>query len=317
MAVTDLFSKRMKRERGEVPDVYSYDQLPRPLRVQIIHIWRSTVGRPHCDDFGESNAATDLWGSFRQTLCRERGVFALSKRESGGFADAEMELADYFLKEQSAEFALDVVELVFALVSDKVEEWDYTGGFHGRTQTATDALEELNQRFREHGIGYQVENGKIIRVDSQFEHTEVVKPVLSLLREEDFAGANDEFLKAHEHHRHGRQKECIAECLKAFESTMKVICAQRGWAHDKNATAKALIEACLTNGLLPRHQESYLAGVRQTLESGVPTIRNKTSGHGQGTAVVDVPDFLAAYGLHMTAATIILLVEANKALKQK
>lgn len=30
-----LFSKRQKLERGEVPDVLIYQQLPKPLRVQI------------------------------------------------------------------------------------------------------------------------------------------------------------------------------------------------------------------------------------------------------------------------------------------
>lgn len=38
MAVFDLFSKRRKRERGEGPDVYIYDQIPEPLKVQIVHI---------------------------------------------------------------------------------------------------------------------------------------------------------------------------------------------------------------------------------------------------------------------------------------
>jgi hypothetical protein len=43
-----------------------------------------------------------------------------------------------------------------------------------------------------------------------------------------FDGANEEYLKAHEHYRHRRNKECLTECLteclKAFESTMKIIC---------------------------------------------------------------------------------------------
>lgn len=44
MAIFDLFSKRQKRIRGDVPDVYSYDDLPGPLRVQIVHIWTDTLG---------------------------------------------------------------------------------------------------------------------------------------------------------------------------------------------------------------------------------------------------------------------------------
>jgi len=64
------------------------------------------------------------------------------------------------------------------------------------------AVEELNERFREHGVGYQFEELKIVRVDSQVLHAEVVKPALHLLSESAFSGANADFLKAHEHYRH-------------------------------------------------------------------------------------------------------------------
>jgi len=40
MAILELFSKRQKKLRGEVPDVYQYTDIPNPLRVQIIHIIR-------------------------------------------------------------------------------------------------------------------------------------------------------------------------------------------------------------------------------------------------------------------------------------
>ena len=40
MRFFEIFSKRQKRLRGEVPDVYQYETIPSGLRVQIIHIWR-------------------------------------------------------------------------------------------------------------------------------------------------------------------------------------------------------------------------------------------------------------------------------------
>ena len=36
----NIFSKRQKRLRGEVPDVYQYDVFPNELRVQIVQIWQ-------------------------------------------------------------------------------------------------------------------------------------------------------------------------------------------------------------------------------------------------------------------------------------
>jgi hypothetical protein len=46
VTIFDLYSKRQKKLRGEVPDVYVYDDLPRKLRNQIVHIWLETLGKP-------------------------------------------------------------------------------------------------------------------------------------------------------------------------------------------------------------------------------------------------------------------------------
>ncbi len=34
--ITDIYSKRQKRLRGEFPDVYQYEDIPNELRNQII-----------------------------------------------------------------------------------------------------------------------------------------------------------------------------------------------------------------------------------------------------------------------------------------
>ena len=38
MGVMDIFSKRQRRMRGEVPDVYKYDDLPSGFRTQVVFI---------------------------------------------------------------------------------------------------------------------------------------------------------------------------------------------------------------------------------------------------------------------------------------
>lgn len=296
MAVLDLFSKRQKRLRGEVPDVYVYDELPERLRVQIIQIWTegvSAVTQRH-PEFAEH-----LYEDWVRLLRRKRGTFRLAESRR---SSAPLELANYFAAESDTEAALDVVELVFQFFKNEA------------TAAAQEHIDELNQRFREHGIGYQFEAGQVVRVDSQVLHADAVKPTLHLLSQPGFEGPEQEFLTAHEHHRHGRNKECLVECLKAFESTMKVICGSRGWTASKTAAAKELIAVCFQKGLIPTWMETEFASLRALLESSVPTARNKTAGHGQGSTVQPVPAHLAAYGLHMTASTILFLVEADKAL---
>ena len=103
-----------------------------------------------------------------------------------------------------------------------------------------------------------------------------------LLSTPGYAGAQKEFLTAHEHYRHGRAKEALNESLKALESVMKSICAKRKWAHDANATAGPLLNVLFEKGLIPSFWSTHFSGLRSTLEAGVPTARNKRGGHGQG-----------------------------------
>ena len=256
--------------------------LPPPLRVQIVHIWKDT---------------TQHYKFIVDTLCREYGVFVLADMSSPvytGIRDYQAEFFKFFLEEENCEKALDAIELSFRFID------------------RDDAIEELNQRFKEHGFGYQFTNGKIIRIDSEFTHTEIVKPALRLLGQKQYAGAQQEFLKAHEHYRKGNTKEALNECLKAFESVMKTICDKRRWSYSNTATAKPLIQVCFDNGLIPSFWQSHYSSLRNLLESSVPTGRNKLSGHGQGTTLEAVPDYLVAYMLHMTASAIVFLAEADE-----
>jgi len=312
MSIFDLFSKRQKKLRGEVPDVYTYDKIPQPLKVQIIHIWRETLGDER--NYDEGYVGTHRAYKFIvETLCREYGLFSLPGAKDYGERHYLSELANYLLQQQDAEKALDAVELSFRFIHRLTRDYNY---LHRRdaSEGADAALEELNARFREHGVGYQFADGEIVRVDSQLLHDEAVKPALALLRAAEYAGAQAEFLKAHEHYRHGRTKEALSECLKALESVMKAICAKRHWKHDPNATSKALIQVLFDKGLIPSFWQQHFSALRSTLESGVPTARNKLGGHGQGTRVVLVPEHLVAYVLHLTASAIVFLVEAEKAL---
>lgn len=238
------------------------------------------------------------------------GVFALG---DGSSAPA-IQCRQYLLKADT-DGALDIIETSFRMIDHHVRQWDsYEQESAGISQDPDSAIEELNHRFREHGVGYQYEDGILIRLDSQFIHAEVVKPALSLLHEARFDGPADEFIRAFDHYRHGRTKESVAEALKAFESTMKAICKARGWSYPANATARPLIEILFQNGLVPADLQSHFAGLRSAMESGLPTLSNRTSRHGQGADPVSIPSHFAAYSLHLVAANIVFLVQAHKSL---
>lgn len=310
MATFDLFSKRQKRLRGDVPDVYTYDGIPNSLRVQIVHIWTDTLGNGSQWYEGQVRHAYEF---IVNTLCREYGVFKLPGAEDYGNRDYINELANFFLQVKSVEKALDAIELSFRVIDRSTREWSYLSR-RNASEIADGAISELNDRFKEHGIGFQFIGGEIIRVDSELIHSEAVKPALRLLNSKNYSGAQQEFLSAYEHYRHKKNKEALNDCLKSFESTMKAICDKRKWQYQSNATAKALIQVCFDNELVPSFWQQQLSSLRSMLESSIPTGRNKLSGHGQGSNPVVVPDYLTAYMLHMTASTLVFLVTAEEEL---
>ncbi|MBD2653556.1 hypothetical protein H6G45_08635 [Synechocystis sp. FACHB-383] len=295
MALFDLFSKRQKRLRGEVPEVYVYDNVPKPLRVQLIQILSDGIG-----DERYHRVSLSIYSEIHKILCREYGVFSLTNNRY--LSDWES-IANYLLETEDIEQIIDIFELGLRSVDTIVrrEGWQHIGC----ATSPDDTIFEVNTRFKEHGIGFEYVSGEIIRIDSQLIHNDVVKPALKLLSNPRFKGANDEFLKAHEHYRHGRYKEC----LKAFESTMKTICDLKGWKYQTNDTAKKLIDVCIANELFPTFMECHVKNLRVILESGVPTVRNKLGGHGQGSTITTVSESTARFALHCTAANILLFVE--------
>jgi hypothetical protein len=297
----NIFSKRQKALRGEIPDVYVYDKINPNLRVQVVQIIQEVFGKP---TYERRNVVAAAYGLIVDTLCKEYGVFSLIQHPSN---DPAEHLLSFFLNTDDVERALDVVELAFRYAEASIkDDFDYKQ-WSQRGMAVEDGIQELNYRFKEHGVGYCYENGRIIRIDSEYAHSEIVKPTLLLLSEGHYKGAMQEYLSAHEHYRHRRNKEAINDCLKAFESTMKTICERKKWKYSPTDTAKRLLVICFENQLVPSYLQSEITSLRSLLESGIPTVRNKTSGHGQGPEPVLAEDEITAFALNTSAAAILLL----------
>ena len=53
-------------------------------------------------------------------------------------------------------------------------------------------------------------------------------------------------------------------------------------------TSRALVKHLIENGLLPAYQDSFMNNLEQVLSGGLPTVRNKEAGHGQGDEIKTV-----------------------------
>ena len=316
MAVIDIFSKRRQRALGTVSDVYTYDEIPGGLRNQIVQIWNEAIGVPETlYDHNERETSDGVYFAIASVLRREYSVFTLSGARGINMhdkGDAYRDLTLWFMNESNTDRALDAIELSARCIKNRCSRSYYLNRRNAE-QVANEALSEINVRFKEHGVGYQFLDGEIVRVDSQLIHQEAVVPALTVLRGAEYSNAHEEFLSAYEHYRHGNMQEALVDCYKCFESTMKVICTKRGWHFDPRASARDLVESCLTNGLIPPYWQTHFGGLRSVLESAISTPRNRQAGHGAGPGPSpDIPNELVSYVLHMTAATVLFLAEAEK-----
>ena len=314
MPIFKTFAKRKQEARNAGrPIIYRYNELPTEFRVQVVHIWNQALLQTPYDHF-----AQNYWTFVHDTLAKELGKFDLLQRPV--FPQNRMaDCSNFLLQTKDVVQSLSLIEISFFYLDTYVRN---EGGRHyhqdwrnGTKQTPDDAINELNYRFREHAIGYQYVEGQIIEVKSQYLHSETVEPTITLLHDAGFEGALQEFMAAHKYYRERNYKEAIVNSSNAFESTMRTICDIRGWAYPQNATSSKLIDILFDNDLVTTEMKSHFTSLRSTLASGVPPIRNKggQGGHGQGSTLIEVPDHIAAYALHLTASNIVFLVEANKA----
>jgi hypothetical protein len=180
MALVDLFSKREKKKKLGQEDVFQYDHLPEPFRVQVIHLWHDALGdwRDRETHFGPlpSHLPSELWVKLYKVYTREKGVFRLVAADINPSAQFRA-----FFMQANTEDALDVIELVFRMVGGYVASMEAYERQHWGFAHPDRVIEELNARFREHGIGYEFAGGDIVRVDSKYLHAEAVRPALELL----------------------------------------------------------------------------------------------------------------------------------------
>jgi len=182
---------------------------------------------------------------------------------------------------------------------------------------ASAAIDELNERFKRAGFGYRYEQGKIIRIDNEATHQQIMRPALQLLADPRFKGADDEFRAAHDHFKACEYKDCAVDALNALESTIKTICDLKKWTYESGARISDLLKVLRREGLFPEFADQSFEQLVATLKSGLPSLRNETGGHGQGATPVEVPEYVASYALNLAASKIKFLIEAFQASTKK
>ncbi|UKJ74440.1 STM4504/CBY_0614 family protein [Azospirillum brasilense] len=312
MPVFETFSKRRdKKIKAGSEDVYIYEPIPNPLRVQVIHILKDALTSYYGFTFNREQT-DEAWSLINDTLKREKGVLALTRKVTTSPSE---HVTEYILNGETDDF-LDAVDLSFKVVHFYLPQInEYEKKRLGIKIDEVEAVKELNARFREHGIGYEFVNGQLIQISNRLLHVETVLPAIRLLHEEQFEGADQEIRNAFEHYKRGEFSDAIVDAHSAFESVLKSICDGMGWDYPKNAPGANILNIAKNKGLFPDYLDNSFDQLISVLKSGLPKVRNEEGGHGQGKEIKETPRHVASFALHLAATKIVFLVDAYREMK--
>ena len=284
-------------------------KLPPFLRKQLGQIFASCIGpgsRPGLYQVSSRPNANAEWGKIAEVFHREQEDFERSYDPNRTSHDWCMH---YLTSSPNVHGVLSLIEICCRVMENVAKFPRHERRGRGSRQDPAEGVTEVNERFRIDGVGYKFEAGEIMRIDSEFVHDRVVKPALQLLGAPEFAEADREFRLAHEHYRSGDLRDCNTASLRSMEA----ICDAR-WKHDAGATVDKLIGVARANGLFPDCLGGYFDNLIGAMKAGVPKIRDRDGGHGAAPGQPAVPEYVAAFALHLAASNIVMLAQAHRSL---
>jgi hypothetical protein len=200
--------------------------------------------------------ANEIWDKIAKVARREIEsflYFGISNEVNEVLYEHCME---YLRNSNNVADVLSLVEFCAQEMGELARSGNASAFLRGATEDPAEGVVELNERFLRAGVGYQFENGEIIRVDSQYVHAEVIKEALRLLCEPGFEEANTEFMTAHRHLLEGTLRDCNTAALRSMENVLKVICDARGWERREGDNIERLLAIVRRERLFP----DYLGG---------------------------------------------------------
>jgi hypothetical protein len=315
MAIFETFARRKRlQERGGEPDVYTYDNAPEHLRHQICLALSEGIGHYHRftgNEFDSPPNANTIWEEIDRVCRKELYSYLRYTREP----NLQHRFLEYVTKIDDVDDFLSAVEIgCLGLVITR-DDYEHQVRERGAIYKAAISIDEINGRFEQHAVGYRFENGHIIRVDSQLNHAELIKPALKLLTAPIFAKANDDFMTAHRHYRTGEFKDCVTAAHRAFESMLKAICEVEKWEYAKGDGSSELVSKVNAKGLFTHDFDRSFTAYIAMLKAGLPAVRNDAGGHGEGLAAAAVTAQIARFALNMTASYVLFIGESYDAMK--
>ncbi|HGG9109462.1 TPA: STM4504/CBY_0614 family protein [Enterobacter cloacae] len=289
------FSRRRNEALGNIEDVYSYDDIPIEARVQIATLWGKIIHK-------EPNLDVALY----RFICEELGVHSLpvtSRKNSWGDPDVFTDLVNFFChsRECDGEICIDLLDMVSFVFYSTFAQY--------RMSELQPIFDKINFRLQCHGVGYRVEEGHLIRLDTEFAHSEIIKPSIATLgSSKKYQSAFEQFIQAFEHYKANKLEEAIVSACKAYESTLKIILKDHDIALNGNETISQLVPKLFSiDGIPPFLQDGNLK-LSGMLQAYIGTIRNKIAAHGTDEPR-NVEVELVSFMINLTGSNITFLTK--------
>jgi len=287
------FSRRRSEALGKVDDVFTYDNIPRQARVQIATAWNTVVYK-----------AADLPRTLYRFVCEEMGVHSLpvtNRINSWGDSDPFIDLVNFFCSTSDCddELCIDIIDMVSFVIHKTLSPY--------RRDLIQPVVDKINFRLQSHGIGYRVEEGHLIRIDTEYTHNEIIKPSIATLgSSKRYQSAFDQFILAFDHFKANKLEEAIISACKSYEATLKIILKDNEIQLTGNETISQLVPKLFTLDNIPAFLQDGNLKLSGMLQAYIGTIRNKSAAHGSDQPRnVDVE--LVNFMLNLTGSNILFL----------
>jgi len=294
MPIYKLYSKRVNPNTG----TYTYSDIPNKLRIQIQYIICDFIEKNKLGDRSEP-----FWGLIYEVLTREHGKPNLSWDCTAKYSS---QVLNYLNEEKEIDKVLDIVEATFKCISEYEHIFKSIKPKDVKYYTPEEVVNDLNCRFKENGMGYKFESGKIIKIDNELLHANIAKQTPHDLTYHDYKTIDDELSKANEHFGLGNYRESIERCSNAFELALNLICKATGLNSTQSAS-KEIIQLLFDNGYIPAYLHAQLETLIRSSESIAYSIRDKRTEEKEAT-VIEVDIEIASYILNLTGSTIKFLL---------
>jgi hypothetical protein len=136
---------------------------------------------------------------------------------------------------------------------------------------------DLNRVLGEEDTSWRLLEGRFVPLDSVFVHEQIVAASYEALSSAHFEGAAHELLDAQHDLADGDIRGAIHNAGSSFESAMKAALDR-----DDYLAAKKLIDALRADGYFDGIPEKLRGQFVEEVLTGLPWMRNKLGGHGQG-----------------------------------